>query len=169
MTTECQNSEEMLYDALLAHEDPGAIALPHLEGCARCRALRLELVALARDLDAVPGSEASPALCVRTLHVARLELSAAASAIAPLPDGFRRELLRLIGGAIVPLPLVIAWNFALVFVGSELLATWLPAWALTGIAGFYALAAAGWLALVYGSLPLLAHRRVRQRPVEALT
>ena len=53
--------------------------------------------------------------------------------------------------------------------GREMLASWLPTSFSWGLAGAYAFGAIGWLALVLGTLPVLAHRRALLRHREAAT
>jgi hypothetical protein len=88
---------------------------------------------------------------------------------ALVPVGFKRELARLLGASALSLPLFLLWNLAVISLGREILATWLPASLTWGMAGAYAFGAIGWLALVLGTLPVLAHRRALLRHHEAVT
>jgi len=113
-------------------------------------------------LDDLVAEEPPEALVEDTLRCACAALRE--SACEPprwrnIPAGFRRELLRLIAATLPALAVAIAWDALILARAPGLLAAWLPvplAWALP-IA--YVLGAAGWLALVLGSLPLLAHHR----------
>lgn len=124
-------------------------------------------ILLARDT--LP--EPSDALVSATLERASALLHApvAVPRHAEIPVGFKRELAKLLAAVAAPLMLVLAWNAFVLLRLPEWLAAWLPeslAWALPAA---YVLGAAGWLALVLGSLPLVAHRRAWQRHQEALT
>ncbi len=130
---------------------------------------------LAPRLDALTAPEPPAALVERTLARARAELAAAAPAVqirrvpaTGLPAGFVPELLRLLGATAAPLALVVAWNTLVVVLGPRLLAGWLPAPLALAVVVAYGLGALGWLALVYGSLPLVAHHRALARQGEAL-
>ena len=143
--------EEALIEAFLARELPA-------EGDGGAGLRRL-----AAALEAEPTPEPHPAVVARTLHRARAELAA---------EQQRRELLltlgRLLAATALPVLLALAWNVALLQLAPPFLANWLPpavAWALVGA---YAFGSAGWLALLYGSLPALAHRSVARRQREAL-
>jgi len=124
------------------------------------------LASLHHELAAAAPRVPPEALVQDTLRRASQELREG-TAVAPrwraIPEGFERELARLLLAALPALALAIGWNAYVLARGPELLAAWLPlqlAWALP-IA--YAGGAAGWLALVLGSLPLLAHRRALMR------
>ena len=118
------------------------------------------LEALLAEL-AAPGEGPPPVLVARTLAAARAELRAA---WAP---GFWRELLRLAAPAAAALPVVVALDAAVAWAAWLLLSAWLPAWAPRELAALvpalFLFGAAGWLALFWGALPLLAHERVQRR------
>ena len=127
---------------------------------------------LSPQLDAWAAPAPPRELVQRTLGAARAELRAE-RAVAGLPAhvvaaGFERELLRLLAAAAPALLVAVAWNLLVLLRGPALLDAWMPsllAWALPVA---YVLGAAGWLALVLGSLPVLAHRRAHRRVQEAL-
>ena len=75
--------------------------------------------------------------------------------------------MRILASAAAALPLVLLWNFAVLSLGGELLAGLLPATLLGGLGAAYVLAAGGWLAVVYGSIPFVAHGQARRRLREA--
>jgi hypothetical protein len=118
------------------------------------------LEALLAEL-AAPGPEPPPTLVARTLTAARAELRAG---WAP---GFWRELLRLAAPAVAALPVVVAVDAAVAWAAWLLLSAWLPAWAPRELAvlvpALFVFGAAGWLALFWGALPVLAHQRVQRR------
>lgn len=136
-----------------------------------------ELERLAPLLDSLDASEPSEELVSRTLRLASEQLRAETSLAlqrpqrsrAVVPVGFKRELARLLGASVVSLPLVLLWNAAVLSLGRELLEAWLPASLTFGLAGFYVFGAVGWLALVLGTLPILAHRQALLRHQEAVT
>ncbi len=157
MATEgaCERIREGLEEALLSRDEIGRAEREHLAQCPDCRAAAARLRSLAAALDALPAPEPPPELLATTLSRAR-------TALAP-PAGFGRELLRVFAGAAAVFPLVVLWNWAVLSAGEELLAPFLPAPLLTALAAGWVLAASGWLALLYGSIPFLAHRRVLRR------
>lgn len=126
-----------------------------------------ELAPLAPLLDSLAAPEPPERLVQRTLEMASAELRAGSQAALPMrgrvPDGFKRELARLLGASALSLPLFLLWNLAVLWLGGEILATWLPASFTWGLAAAYLFGATGWLALVLGTLPVLAHRRALLR------
>lgn len=134
-----------------------------------------ELERLAPALDSLEVSEPSEQLVRHTLQMATAELRLGTETTlqerghAYIPAGFKRELARLLGASALSLPLYLLWNIGILSLGREILLMWLPAsytWALTGV---YLFGAVGWLALVLGTLPVLAHRRALLRHNEAVT
>ena len=134
-----------------------------------------ELARLAPSLDSLQAPQPSEDLVSRTLQLASAELRAETrSALrqrghAIVPTGFKRELARLLGASALSLPLFLLWNLAILSLGREILVTWLPASFTLSLAVAYLLGAIGWLALVLGTLPVLAHRRALIRHNEAVT
>jgi hypothetical protein len=134
-----------------------------------------ELARLAPSLDSLEEPQPSEELVRRTLQLASAELRAGAqsapqrSGHALAPAAFKRELARLLGASALSLPLFLLWNLAVLWLGREILADWLPASLIWGLAGAYAFGAIGWLAVVLGTLPVLAHRRAQLRHQEAVT
>lgn len=137
------------------------------------RPIDRELERLAPSLDSLQVPPPSEGLVGRTLQLASAELRAERQSElkghAVVPAGFRRELARLLGASALSLPLFVLWNLAVLWLGREILAAWLPASFTWGLAGAYAFGAIGWLALVLGTLPVLAHRRALLRHHEAVT
>ncbi len=133
--------------------------------------LERALAELAAELDRYEVAEPSDALVSATLErsSALLRGPVPTPRHAAIPTGFKRELTRLLAAAAVPLVLVVAWNAFVLLNAPEWLATWLPASLAWALPAAYVLGAAGWLALVFGSLPLVAHRRAWQRHREALS
>ncbi|MBW2242635.1 MAG: hypothetical protein JRH01_11680 [Deltaproteobacteria bacterium] len=120
------------------------------------------------ERDTVP--EPSDALVAATLERASALLHAPVPVPthAEIPVGFKRELAKLLAAVALPLVFVLAWNAFILLQLPGFLGAWLPeslAWALPAA---YVLGAAGWLALVFGSLPVVAHRRAWLRHQEAL-
>lgn len=170
--TPCAAVEVRLTQALLAREQPDAASRAHAEACDVCGPLLRRLAELHRELEAAPTTcEVPEALARATLSRAcallASETSVAGRVPAGLPEGFSGECLRLLGAALLPLPLVVAWNLALLALGEHVLRSFVPAALLWACGAAYLAAAAGWSALVYGSIPILAHRRARRRSVEA--
>jgi hypothetical protein len=160
----------------------------HLASCEACAAVRHELASLAADLRPLAASpEPSAALRRRTLRLARLELAANVEAgldaplsdrievaagprhAAGLPPGFARECLRLLGGAVAALPVIVGWNWLVLQAGGGLLASLLPEPVIGVLAGAYLASVAGGLAFLYGSIPFVAHRRALRSLAEVRT
>ena len=132
-----------------------------------------ELARLAPSLDSLQVPPPSEGLVNRTLQLASAELRTGRQSDlqghAVVPTGFRRELARLLGASALSLPLFALWNLAVLWLGHQILAIWLPVSFTWGLAGAYLFGAIGWLALVLGTLPVLAHRRALLRHHEAVT
>jgi len=134
-----------------------------------------ELARLAPSLDSLEAPQPSEGLVSHTLQLASAELRAGRQSAlqqrghAVVPAGFKRELARLLGASALSLPFFLLWNLAVLWLGREILAAWLPVSFTWGLAGAYAFGAIGWLALVLGTLPVLAHRRALLRHHEAIT
>jgi hypothetical protein len=123
-------------------------------------------------LDTWTVDEPTPELMSGTLLRARGELgrppalATSAAAERPMPVGFKRELLRLVTATLPALVLVVAWNLLILTRAPEMLAAWLGEPLAMALVGAYVVGATGWLALTYGTLPMLAHRRARLRRIE---
>ena len=134
-----------------------------------------ELERLASSLDSLEVRPPSEGLVDHTLQLALAELRAGtqpalqARGHALVPVGFKRELARLLGASALSLPLFLLWNLVVLWLGREILAAWLPASLTWGLAAVYLFGAIGWLSLVLGTLPVLAHRRALLRHHEAVT
>jgi hypothetical protein len=105
-------------------------------------------------------------LVARTLRAARAELRATA------PRVFTAELTRLLAAALPAALLVALWNAAVLWIGPDLLSGFLPGSLSPRLAvalpTLYVAGAVGWLALLVGSLPAVAHRLAARRELEAL-
>jgi hypothetical protein len=134
-----------------------------------------ELARLAPSLDSLQAPQPSEDLVSRTLQLASSELRAGTQSAlqqpgrALVPIGFKRELARLLGVSALSLPLFLLWNLAILSLGREILESWLPAAFTWSLAGAYVLGATGWLALVVGTLPVLAHKRALLRQDQEVT
>ncbi len=127
-------------------------------------ALAEELRRLDAALEGGAAPEPPQAVVARTLQRASAELGAAASTTDTLV-----EFGRLLVLAALPLPLILAWNAAVLVFGPELLAGVLPEGIAWWVPTTYVIGAAGWLALLYGSLPAVAHRTLARRRREAFS
>lgn len=186
----CSAAQTALSEAFLGRDGarlPDALE-SHLAACEACAAVRHELASLAADLRPLAASpEPSPALRRRTLRLARLELAANVEAEldaplsgrveiaagthhpAGLPPGFARECIRLLGGAVAALPVIVGWNWLVIQAGGGLLASLLPEPVIGVLAGAYVASVAGGLAFLYGSIPFVAHRRALRTLAEVRT
>lgn len=186
MSTErCDAVQTVLSESFLGRDRTplAAVLEEHLTSCAACAAVRHELASLSEELRPLAASaEPSPALRRRTLRLAKLELAAKVESeleaplaggaeIAPrsLPPGFARECLRLLGGAVATLPVIVGWNLLVLWAGGGLLVSLLPEPVLGVLAGAYVASVAGGLAFLYGSIPFVAHRRALRNLAEVRT
>jgi hypothetical protein len=163
----CTGVQERMIEALLAHRDAAAPDLAHAETCDECRSQRDDFLAMRVGLDEAPWPELPEELAERARVAAFAELAAHAQpAHAPLPQGFGRQLVRVLAAPVLLLPFIVAWNAAVLSFGGELLAGTVPT-AVLGTAGvFYALAAGGSVAVLFGSIPFVAQAEARRRLCE---
>jgi len=167
----CDAVRERLEAAFWARREPVAADAAHAGGCAACGALRADLVALARALDAEPAPRLRPEVESAARERARAALREPARGVPvpsrrELPAGYRGELLRLLAVAALPLPLALACFVVAFRLGGWLLDPWLPPALVAALGVAYATLAASWLALIYGALPVVAHRRSLRRASE---
>jgi hypothetical protein len=160
----CRGVQERMTEALLARRDADAPDLLHAESCPACAAQRDDLLAIRAGLDALPAPApaAEVVTAARRRAIAALAVEAA-PARAPLPSGYRRELLRILAAPLAALPVVLLWNWAVLAWGAELLAGLVPAALLAAVGAAYAVAAGGSVALLFGSIPFVAHGQAQQR------
>ncbi len=170
----CAEVESRLTEALLDRSEPEAGDRAHAEDCATCGPLLLEITELGDQLERLGDVLDAPdrltdatILRVRSLmERERLGDRVPMRVPAGLPKGFPGECLRLLGAALLPFPIVVAWNLAFLALGEQVLGNVLPASLLSTVGAAYVAAAAGWFALLYGSIPILAHRRAQRRTAE---
>jgi hypothetical protein len=132
----------------------------HIAGCARCRSESEAARQLAATFAAAEPAAPSPALARRIL-----------SAAEPLLAARRRRVdwplvVRALGAALLPLPLILAVDAALVGVAYQLLARVLPQALTTYLVANLATTLALLLALTYAAVPLLAARQQAALPFE---
>ncbi len=103
------------------------------------------------------------ALAMRQVRIDTAALSARALAAARpelvLRAAFWPRLVRVLGVSLMPLPLLVAANVALVAWLYGVASAWLPSGVALYIAGSYAVAALVGLGLSYATIPLLLARR----------
>ena len=138
-------------DAFLSRNPAEAEDDAHARACAACGALCRDLRTLGEGLQRLPAPE------LRAGRALTLGRRAGDDLRGGLPPGYRRALARLIGWAALPLPGLVLWYSELYRVGGVWLGEWLPPLVVSAIGVTYALATASWLALIYGSLPIVAH------------
>ena len=164
----CETVTRRLSESFLAREAPAAADLEHARGCVACAAHRDDLTALTAAFETAPSPDLRPEIVAATRRRAAALLpgqpvavpdaphpivatfAAARRAPPPLPERFRRELARLIAGSLAPLPLVLAWNAAVVLLLGRLLRPVLPELALYALGLAYALSFVFCLNIVYG-------------------
>jgi hypothetical protein len=132
----------------------------HLAGCPRCREDEASLIAVARALAADPVPEPAPALAAHVLAAAEPVLARHTRRVA------WTSVLRAVGLAIVPLPLILLLDVYLVGALHSLLSALLPPTLSLYLVVNYAALLAFLLALTYGAIPLIAARQVGLGPKE---
>ena len=73
----------------------------------------------------------------------------------------------LVAATLLPIALVLGWNFLVLSQGPALLEPWLPGPLPAVLPAAYALGSLGWLALTWASLPFAAHRMALLRTANA--
>lgn len=164
----CVRVRAELEEAFAGRRAPAPAARAHADTCADCAAERRALAGLERALAALPTPRASDALVAQALARASdaLHEPAAASPVTvtgpgSVPPGYRRQLARAVAGALLSLPVVLAWNAGVLYLGAGLLEGVLSGPLRLALGAGYTAAAAGWLSVVAGSLPFLALRSAR--------
>ncbi|MBW2314506.1 MAG: hypothetical protein JRH10_09975 [Deltaproteobacteria bacterium] len=167
LSERCSAVQARLTDALFARVDAASSDLQHTEHCGDCGTFARDLSALGTALSADGTRDASDGLVGVTLVRARAELSHRDAALAAPLEGFGREVSRLVGLSLLPLPIVLLWNAAVLSLGDQLLTGIVPDALLRALTAGYVLAGTTWLACLYGSLPVVAHRVLRRRSLSA--
>jgi hypothetical protein len=144
--------------ALLAGGRLEAERAAHAAACARCREDAALVPALAQAL----AGEVAP----RPGLSARVVAAAAPVLARHAARARRRRLLAALAAALVPLPLVLALDAALVRGLYALLSAVLPAALSAWVVSSYAALLALLLAVTYGAVPVLAERQARRGPEE---
>ncbi len=167
MTTDidCAHTQERLEAAFWSRASPPEADAVHAADCAACGELIGALETLADSLETArpPALAADRARSI--LQLAARELTGSMRATKPmvrpeLPSGYARELIRILFWALLPLPLVLFAYVQLFQLGGALLGGILPDWGLVAVGIAAASGAASWLAVVYGSIPLVVYRQL---------
>jgi len=160
--TECAGISERLEAAFWARIPASQPDAQHAASCADCGAQLAALAALAAGL-ATPVPPELAVARARSIRqrVARELMGGAGQVRRGLPSGYLRELTRILVWAVIPLPLALFAYVQLFQLGSALLGRVLPDWGVVAVGCIAVSAAASWLAVVYGSIPLVAYRRVK--------
>lgn len=162
----CSEVEQRLSNAVIGGGRGAAADLAHAASCASCAHHLADLRAIAALLSESFSQSPDPAKTTAARRAAAVELAAAHAAqlTAPtarrLPTGYGRELARILGWALLPLPLAVFAYVQLFRAGAALLGGLLPEPALFAFGVAAALVASSWLALVYGALPFVALGRL---------
>lgn len=160
----CTDVVERIEAAFWSHTAIQRADLAHADSCASCADLIATLEALARSFSTSGVQELGTdrARSIRFLVARELASSTSSREVeAPsLPTGYLRELFRILGWAMLPLPLVLFVYVQLFQFGGALLGQILPDWGVLVVGITAASAAASWLAIIYGSIPLVAYRRL---------
>jgi hypothetical protein len=164
----CRHTAERLEAAFWSRTSPRAEDSTHAATCPGCGELMKGLEAIADSLAAhsLPLLSVDRARSIRQL--ASRELAGSSVATKPvashplrsgeLPNGYSRELVRILAWALLPLPLVLFVYVQAFQIGGALLGRVLPDWAVLAVGIAAVSGAASWLAVVYGSIPLVAYR-----------
>ncbi len=169
--TTCANTAERLESAFWSRAPSSATDAAHAAACPACGELMAALETLADSLaaDHPPTLSTERARSIRQLAARELTVSVLstkkpitweAMQREGLPSGYLRELVRILGWALLPLPLVLFSYVQFFQFGGALLEQVLPGWGVVAVGIAAASGAASWLAVVYGSIPLVAYRRL---------
>lgn len=150
--------DDVLAAALLG-ATPTDAARAHASGCDRCRRELDDVRALGARLAAWVPRPPSPALTNAVLR-------AAAPLLGQVRRARWRDVARAVGAALVPLPLVVAFDVLVVRRLHAALAALLPAGLSAYLVFNYAAMLALLLAATYAAVPLLAERQARGRWME---
>jgi hypothetical protein len=159
-----EDLEARLIEAFLAREGAGADRPPEVDEDPSLAAFARDLARLEVELSTLPEPDAPESLVARSLALGRAELR------PTTPRAVALQLGRLVLAAALPLAAVLLTHLLLVLYGPGVIAGWLPDFLprslATALPWVYAIGAAGWLALLLGSLPTLAHRTAARHPQE---
>lgn len=166
----CTHTAERLEAAFWSRTPSSAADAEHAAACAVCGELMKGLETLAESLGAhhAPLLSADRTRSIRQLAARELTGSVLATqSTAPhgsrageLPNGYARELIRILAWALLPLPIALFTYVRLFQIGGAMLERVLPDWGVVAVGITAASGAASWLAVVYGSIPLVAYRRL---------
>jgi hypothetical protein len=161
----CPHTTERLESAFWSRVSPDRADAEHAASCRSCGELMEALAVLADSLATQHTPELSADRFRSVQQLAARELShslvpVGSVAPQPLPSGYSRELVRILGWALLPLPLALFTYVQLFQLGGALLGQILPDWAVVAVGITAVSGAASWLAVVYGSIPLVAYRRL---------
>jgi hypothetical protein len=130
----------------------------HVAGCARCREDEHLVRAVTSALAASTVPEPPPGLAAHVLRAAEPLLGRRAA---------WPTLARALGVALVPLPLILWFNWLLVRSAERVLSSVLPSSLSFYVVLNYSILLALLLALTYGAVPILAERQARGRREES--
>lgn len=166
----CTHTAERLEAAFWSRTSPRAADVTHAAACPACSELMGALEMLAESLAAhqPPPMSADRIRSIRQRTARELTgsrfatnpLSPRSLQSDPLPSGYARELVRILAWALLPLPLALFTYVQFFQIGGALLGRVLPDWAVVAVGIAAISGAASWLAVVYGSIPLVAYRRL---------
>jgi len=149
-----------LLASLLLGQPLDAAAEVHVRTCERCAAEAPAVGRVADALAAFVPAPPAPALGAAVLRAARPELRAARRARWA-------AVARALAASLVPLPLIVLLDAAIVRGLRAALAVVLPSGLSTYLAFNYAVLLALLLAITYAAVPLLVERQARGRWMEA--
>jgi hypothetical protein len=162
----CDDVQERLTEALLAHATPTPEDDAHAQACSSCGLYALALREVAEHLATVQVPALPPAALARweaqSLQVLRAQRAARAPAQL---RGLGLDFLRAARGARRPQPHARGHARVVAWVGKVLLGPWLPGRVLEWLAIFYFAPVALALLLLYGTIPLAVVAR-RRRTLE---
>ncbi len=160
----CEKTSARLEAAFWSRRAPSPADVTHVASCPSCGGEWEALKAVANSLaTSVPPEFAEVrARSIRQVVAREFANSTPPIAVATrrLPIGYGRELARILGWALLPLPIALFAYLQLFQFGAALLGQVLPEWGVVAVGFVAASAAASWLAVVYGSIPLVAYQRL---------
>jgi hypothetical protein len=151
----CEEIQERLTEAFLAHAPAAAEDATHAAGCAACGALARELRAVAEHLAVVQVPGLRPAARAACEAEALRALRGQRIARAPAPmHGMGRDFARAALLGLLALPIAVGHAWLVAWAGAAFLGPWIPGPVLGWLGVFYFAPVVLGLGVLYGVIPL---------------